>query len=235
MLQIGHKLKKWHWRHKLPKWRHRQIFLRCSVSLVNFIYWSKSHVNVINGSRVMIIFFYKGLTINPEIGSNPVWVLPNIWRLRQVRHTEFGTDVSNKMLLNAAKCQGYSFYRFWIIKWRPTGGGGELPPPSHQPHTQIRVKAVAARVKLWTNKISNKTLKIRRRARFTERFLAITMTMAIRFSLIFLFCRIEFKYWYPDFALNGNEIHKPWFTKIITSSSTSKWFNCLQLVRRNVW
>ena len=25
---------------------------------------------------------------------------------------KFGTNVSNKMLLNAAKCQGYSFYRF---------------------------------------------------------------------------------------------------------------------------
>ena len=25
------------------------------------------------------------------------------------------------MLLNAAKCQGYSFYRFWVAK--PTGGG----------------------------------------------------------------------------------------------------------------
>ena len=28
------------------------------------------------------------------------------------------------MLLNAAKCQGYNFYRFWFIKEKPTGGGG---------------------------------------------------------------------------------------------------------------
>ena len=32
------------------------------------------------------------------------------------------------MLLNAAKCQGYGFYRFWVIKGTPTdgenGGGG---------------------------------------------------------------------------------------------------------------
>ena len=32
------------------------------------------------------------------------------------------------MLLNAAKSQGYSFYRFWIIKGKPTGGGGENYP-----------------------------------------------------------------------------------------------------------
>ena len=29
------------------------------------------------------------------------------------------------MLLNAAKCQGYSFYRFWVINGKPTGGWGE--------------------------------------------------------------------------------------------------------------
>ena len=28
------------------------------------------------------------------------------------------------MLLNAAKFQGYSFYRFRVIKGKPTGGGG---------------------------------------------------------------------------------------------------------------
>ena len=27
------------------------------------------------------------------------------------------------MLLNAAKCQGYGFYRFWVIKGIPTDGG----------------------------------------------------------------------------------------------------------------
>ena len=37
--------------------------------------------------------------------------------------TKFSTNVSNRMLLNAVKFQGYSFYRFWIIKGKPTGGG----------------------------------------------------------------------------------------------------------------
>ena len=64
----------------------------------------------------MKIYFYKGLTRNPEIRNTPVWVLPNIWWLGQVRDTKFDADVSNEMLLNAAKCQGYSFYRFWVIK-----------------------------------------------------------------------------------------------------------------------
>ena len=91
-----------------------KFFWRCFVSLVNFSYWSK---------------FIRDL---PEIwkpGNTPVWVLLNIWRLGQVRDTNFGRDVSNEILVNAAKCQrlqGYSFYHFWVIKGKPTewGGGG---------------------------------------------------------------------------------------------------------------
>ena len=75
----------------------------------------------------MAIFFYKGLTRNPEIGYTPVWVLCNIWRLGRVRNTKFDTDVSKKMLLNAVKCQGYSFYRFWVNKAKPTEEGGKSP------------------------------------------------------------------------------------------------------------
>ena len=52
------------------------------------------------------------------------------------------------MLLNAAKCQGYSFYRFWVIKGKQRGK--TTPPP-----TQIRVKKqsflkyILLFVKLW--------------------------------------------------------------------------------------
>ena len=43
------------------------------------------------------------------------------------------------MLLNAAKWQGYSFYRFRVIKGKPSRGREEvkLPPP-----TQIRYKNI---------------------------------------------------------------------------------------------
>ena len=81
------------------------------------------------------LIFYKGLDRNPEIGNAPVWVLPNIWRLGREKNTKFGTKFSNEMLLNAAKCQGESFYRFSLIKGKPTEGEGVKLPP-----TQIRVK-----------------------------------------------------------------------------------------------
>ena len=93
-------------------------------SLVKFSYWFKCHVNIMTDTGVMTIFVYKGLTRNSEIRNTPVWVLPNIWgykRPGQVRDTRFGTNISNKMLLNAEKCQGCSFYHFWVIKGKPIG------------------------------------------------------------------------------------------------------------------
>ena len=106
------------------------FFWCCLVSLVKFSYWSKSHVNIITGSGIMTSFFYKRLTRNPKVGNAHVWAFPNIWRLRQVMDTKFGSNVCNKMLLNAAKFQGYSFCRFWVMKGKPTGGG-KITPPSH--------------------------------------------------------------------------------------------------------
>ena len=130
MLWIGYKSEKQQWCHNLLTW-HQGFF----VSLVNFSYWSKFHVNIISGSGTMTVFFDKRLTRNPEIGNTSVWVLPNIWRLGQVRNTKFGTNVSNKILLDTAKCQGYSFYHFWFIKGKPTECNIiPLPPP-----TQTRV------------------------------------------------------------------------------------------------
>ena len=96
-----------------------KFFWRCFAFLAKFNYKSKFHVNINTGSGVMRIFFYKGLTRNREIRNTPV---------------------SNKMLLNAAKCKGYSFYRFWVIKGKPTGEGGQNYPQPPHPPTQIRVK-----------------------------------------------------------------------------------------------
>ena len=100
-----------------------KLFWHFFISLVKFIYWSKFHVNIITGSGVMTSFFYKRLTRNPEIGNTTIWVFPNIWRLGWVKNSKSGTNVSYEMLLNSAKCQRYSFYRFWVVKGKPTGGG----------------------------------------------------------------------------------------------------------------
>ena len=98
------------------------FFRPCFLSLVKFNYCSKVHVNIFTGSRVITVYFYKGLTRNPEIGNISVWVLPKIWSLEKVRDTKFGTDVSDKMLLNTTKYQGYSLCLSWVIKEKSRRG-----------------------------------------------------------------------------------------------------------------
>ena len=113
----------------IPDMMSLSIFLMSLFSLVKFSYWSKFHFKIITGSRIMTIFFYKRLTRNSEIRNTPVWVWLNIWRLGPVMDTKFCKNISNEMLLNAAKCQGYSFYGFWVIKGKPKGVGGKIKTP----------------------------------------------------------------------------------------------------------
>ena len=91
------------------------------VSLVKFSYWSKFHVNSITFSGRVTIFFYKGLSGNRK---QPRLSFAQYLETGTSMDTKFGTNVSNRMLLNTAKFQGYSFYRFWVIKGKPTGEGG---------------------------------------------------------------------------------------------------------------
>ena len=72
-------------------------------------------------SLVLELWQFSFISDWPEIRNTFVWVLPNKWKLGQVRNTKFATNISNKMLLNAAKFQGYSFYCFWVIKGKPIG------------------------------------------------------------------------------------------------------------------
>ena len=81
---------------------HNYFSWRCCVFPIKFSYWSKFHVNVITGSTVITIFVDKGLTRNPEIENTPIWVLPNIWKMGQVR----GTVLVEMSLI---KC-------YWMIK-----------------------------------------------------------------------------------------------------------------------
>ena len=83
-------------------------------------------VNIITVSRVRTI--YHWLNRNPEIGNISVGVLQNVWRLGWVRDTQFSTNVSHEVLLNAEKFQAYSFYLFWDIKGKSTGDKITSPP-----------------------------------------------------------------------------------------------------------
>ena len=68
------------------------------------------------------------------------------------------------MLLNAAKFQGYSFYRFWVIKGKQTKGRVILTTP-----TEIRVKSLWNRKEGRRNKNFKKRVKLGQKVRALEK------------------------------------------------------------------
>ena len=90
------------------------------------------------------------MTRNPEIANTPVWILRNIWGLGQVRDITLA-DISNEMLQNAAKCQGYRFFHFWVINGKRARKLKLLP-------TQIIVKLFLFHVRVADSKLKNKEL-----------------------------------------------------------------------------
>ena len=76
----------------------------------------------------MTTFFCKGLTRNLEIRNTPDWDLPNIGRLGRVMDTKFGTNVSNRILLNAVtkywNSRVTAFTIFELLRENQLGGGG---------------------------------------------------------------------------------------------------------------
>ena len=76
-----------------------------------------------------VIFVYKGFTRNPEIGNISLWVLNNICKLRLVTDSKFGTNVSNKTLLNDKNC--YSDTGFTVsglLRENQQGGWVKIQP-----------------------------------------------------------------------------------------------------------
>ena len=126
-----------------------------SVSLALFCfscqisYWSKFHVNIITGSRIMTIFFYKGLTRNPEIGNTheffpisgdwgELWI-PNLARMSLIE--------CYWMLQNSRVTV---FTVFELLRESQLGGGGKITPSP----SQIRVKyknSLKKKIRLCSN------------------------------------------------------------------------------------
>ena len=84
---------------------------------------------------VMTIFIYQRLTRILEIGNSLEFFqsldsgkigIPNLAQISQIN------------VRNAAKCQDYNFYRFWVIKAKST-----ILPPFPHTHTHTRARAHA--------------------------------------------------------------------------------------------
>ena len=85
-----------------------------------------------------VLQLWQLLTRNPEIGK-PWLSFAQYMETWASRNRKFGTDVSNKMLLNAARCPCYIFYRFWVIKGKPAGGVKLTYPPPSPPRLRLNI------------------------------------------------------------------------------------------------
>ena len=105
------------------------FFWHCLVSLVMFSYWSKFHVNIMTGLELWQFSFIKywpelwklEIPLSKFFPISGDWGelgIPNLAKL----------SLMNAKSLHVAKCQGYSFYRFWVIKGKSTGSKITLPP-----------------------------------------------------------------------------------------------------------
>ena len=120
-------IEKRQWRHNFMICRHRHFFEACVFTMSSLI----------NGPSFkliswLVLEFWQSSFIKdwPEMRKSeihPSCVLLNLWRLWHFRDIIFATNISNKMLLTTAKCQGYNFYCFWVIKENQQGEI-KLPP-----------------------------------------------------------------------------------------------------------
>ena len=120
--KLGNKLEKWG--HNLLTWSSSLNVYDDTLFLLKSLITGPSFMPI--SSLVLELWQFSFIRDWPDIQNleYPHLILPNIWRLGRIRDTKFGTNISNNMLLNAAKCQCYSMYRFWVIKGKPTGGRG---------------------------------------------------------------------------------------------------------------
>ena len=114
------------------------FFWRCFVSLVTFSYWSKFHVNIITGSGIITIFFYKGLTRirKSEIPPSEFCPISGGWDKLWIPQLAQMPPIKYYWMLQNSRVPALTVFE--LLRENQLGGGVKLPPPPHT-HTQIRV------------------------------------------------------------------------------------------------
>ena len=119
-LQIGHKLEKWQWRHNLSTWHHRQIFFNVVLFFLSSLVTGPDFMSI--SSLVLGLWQFSFIRDWPEIRKSDITPsefcpisgdrgelgIPNLARMSLMK--------CYRMLQNAS----YGFYRFWVIKGKPT-------------------------------------------------------------------------------------------------------------------
>ena len=115
VLQIGRKLEKWQWCQNLLIWRHLKTFWCCFDSLVKLSCWSKFQVNVITGSVVLTIFFFKGCFFVQYLETG-MSLMKYYWMLQNAKVTAF--TISELLRENQQRSQITPTTTQISIKWQ---------------------------------------------------------------------------------------------------------------------
>ena len=109
------------------------VYWLCFVFLVNLSYWPNFHVNIITGSGVVTIFFYKGLTRNLENGNTPFEFCPisGDWGELEVPNLARTSPIKCYWILQSARVTPFTVSELL----RKNQQGGKITPLP----TQIRV------------------------------------------------------------------------------------------------
>ena len=73
-----------------------------------------------------------------EIPLSEFYPISGDWAELWIPSFKVGTNVCNRMLLNDANFQGYSFYRFWVNKVKPIEGDKITPTPPLPPRLGLK-------------------------------------------------------------------------------------------------
>ena len=110
------------------------FFWRCFVFLVEFSYLSKFHVNMIMVQELWQFVFIRDWPKIQKLEISPSEFCPisGDWGEKRIPNLSRTSLIRSYWMLQNAR--GCSFYRFWVIKGKPTGGGEgrvklPLPPP----------------------------------------------------------------------------------------------------------
>ena len=116
-----------------------KFFGPCLVSLVGYSYWSKFHVNIITGSGIMKIFFYKGLNTNREVGDTPEFCLISWdWCELWIPNLAGMSPIKYYRMLHISSVTAFTVFE--LLRENQLWGKITTPP---LPHTSISVKLIS--------------------------------------------------------------------------------------------
>ena len=182
----------------------------------------------------MTIFVYKKLTRNPEIANTQFWVLPNIWRPRQIRDIKFGR---NTLLKCSRMHKNVRFPAFTVSELLRENEQGRVTLRSAP--TQIKIKLLTYTIylrimnQLWHSFVCPWSIKINKCVKLGVRISSWTRNILMFFlktylTLFWLGCWLDAEWWragVKNFSNKYSTSSRPW----------GKWKSLSTIMNRLLW